>query len=76
MVDSSIQQAILNELGHLPVPKQKQVLDYAVALRGARPKGTPGMELLKFAGTISNEDAKEMIEAIEAGCEQIDESEW
>jgi hypothetical protein len=37
------------------------------------PKGIPGRDLLRFAGTLSPEDAEEMRQAIEEGCEQIDE---
>jgi hypothetical protein len=76
MVDSSIQEAILNELGHLPVQKQQQVLEYAVSLRSTRPKGTPGTELLKFAGTISRDDCELMVEAIEEAFEKVDPNEW
>jgi hypothetical protein len=32
--------------------------------------------LLPFAGTISEADAREMMQAIEEGCEQIDPDEW
>jgi hypothetical protein len=76
MVDADIQQAILSELNQLPVPKQRQVLEYVVSLRTSRPKGASGKDLLQFAGTLGDEDAREMMEAIEAGCEQIDEDEW
>jgi hypothetical protein len=37
-------------------------------------KGTPGKELLRFAGTISPEDCRRMAEAIEVGCERVDPS--
>ena len=39
-------------------------------------RGTSGKELLKFVGTISKEDLEIMKQAIEEGCEQINESEW
>lgn len=43
-----------------------------------KPKGTPGKDLLRFAGTISAEDADEMMRAIEEGCERIepDDDAW
>jgi hypothetical protein len=76
MVDSIIQEAILNELGHLPIQKQQQVLEYAVSLRSTRPNGTPARELLKFAGTINSEDCESMQEAIEEAFEKVDPNEW
>lgn len=39
-------------------------------------KGTPGRELLRFAGTIPPEDCRRMEEAIEAGCERVDPGAW
>ena len=39
-------------------------------------KGTPGTELLRFAGTIPTEDCRRMEEAIEAGCERVDPGAW
>ena len=38
--------------------------------------GTPGKQLLRFAGTISSEDLQSMSQAIEKDCEQIDLNEW
>jgi hypothetical protein len=32
--------------------------------------------LLKFAGILSPEEAKAMMDAIEEGCERIDANEW
>ena len=42
----------------------------------ARPRSAAGRDLQHLAGTISPEDAREMREAIEQGCEQVDEREW
>jgi hypothetical protein len=42
----------------------------------ARPHSAAGKDLLSLAGTLSTEDAREMNEAIEQGCEQVDEHEW
>jgi hypothetical protein len=40
------------------------------------PKGIPGVQLLRFAGSIPPEDVTEMKEAIEQGCERADDCEW
>jgi hypothetical protein len=42
----------------------------------ARPHSSAGKALRHLAGTISPEDAGQMREAIEQGCEQVDEREW
>jgi hypothetical protein len=39
-------------------------------------KGVPGRQLLRFAGSIPANDLQTMTQAIEAGCEGIDRSEW
>jgi hypothetical protein len=41
-----------------------------------RPRSAAGKDLRYLAGTISPEDASQMREAIEQGCEQVDEREW
>jgi hypothetical protein len=41
-----------------------------------RPRSAAGKDLLSLAGTLPPEDAHEMREAIEHGCEQVDEREW
>lgn len=72
----SIKHEILEELERLPDEDQHRVLDFARTLGRTIPKGTPGRELLRFAGVISDEDAEQMNAAIEEGCEQVDVDEW
>jgi hypothetical protein len=77
--DPAIQSELLTYLGQLPIVDQARVVDFARSLADSeKPKkvGVPGKDLLRFAGTITEEDARQMIEAIEAGCEQIDASKW
>lgn len=38
-------------------------------------KGTPGIDLLQFAGTLRAEDAEEMMQAIERDCRKVDVNE-
>jgi hypothetical protein len=40
------------------------------------PKGTPGHQLLKFAGTIPPDDLQLMSEAIETDCRKVELNEW
>jgi hypothetical protein len=74
-----IQSELLSYLGQLPADEQARVVDFARTLATSpvsKQVGTPGKNLLRFAGTISHEDARQMIDAIEEGCEQIDANEW
>jgi hypothetical protein len=76
MIDLTFQNELLKQIDQLPSDLQEQVLVYAKSLKSTTPQGTPGRELLRFAGTISDEDAQEMMKAIEEGCEQIDYDKW
>jgi len=64
-----VQQEIAKRVGKLPPAAQEQVLRYVTSLA---PAGKKGSELLQFSGTLDPLCAKEMIEAIEEGCERID----
>ncbi len=66
---------IHTELGGLPLDAQQSVLEYVRALKQSR-KGTPGSLLMRHAGSITSDDARQMMDAIEAGCEQVDPNEW
>lgn len=76
MLDSATQNDLLKEVEQLSPPLQRKVVDFAHSLAQARPRGTPGRQLLKFAGILSPEEAKAMMDAIEEGCERIDANEW
>lgn len=72
IVNSTFEQALQEVMSALPTNERERVLEYARARRDALPRGTPGRELLKFAGTISSGDLQVMTAAIEAGCERVD----
>ena len=72
----NLKKELLEQIEKLTPLQQKQVLDFALELSGELAKHYPGKNLLQFAGTISPEDLEIMKQAIEEGCEQIDESEW
>jgi hypothetical protein len=60
----------------LPARMQRRVLDYARALAESTPEGTPGDELLKFAGIMTPSEADEFLRGIEEDCERVDPNEW
>ena len=74
-MSTDLPSQIHSEVAELDVDKQRQVLAYLRALKQA-PQGITGAELKELAGLLSSEDAKSMIDAIEAGCEQVDTNGW
>ncbi|UCH96008.1 MAG: hypothetical protein JSV88_03935 [Candidatus Aminicenantes bacterium] len=77
MQQMTVREQIERELDVLSVNMQRKILDYITHLSGPGiPPGVPGKELLKFAGTLADEDARELTQIIEEGCERIDYNEW
>ena len=76
MLDAAIQNDLLKEVERLSPPLQRKVVNYAHSLAQPRPRGTPAKQLLKYAGILSPEEAKAMMDAIEEGCERIETNEW
>ena len=75
-MDTPIVNKVVEQLRDLPQELQWRVLEFARALAQSTPRGVPGRQLRRFAGTISPEDAELMRDAIERGCEQVDTNEW
>ncbi|NJL41979.1 MAG: hypothetical protein HC840_06685 [Leptolyngbyaceae cyanobacterium RM2_2_4] len=67
---------VVEQLKVMPQPLQRQVLEFVRSLIKAEVRGTPGQQLLRFAGSIPSDDLQLMCEAIEQDCEQIDVDEW
>ncbi len=74
-MSTDLPSQIHTELGGLEPDAQRRVLEYVRSLKQNR-KGMSGSALKKHAGSISSTDAKSMIDAIEAGCEQVNLDEW
>jgi mRNA-degrading endonuclease RelE of RelBE toxin-antitoxin system len=64
MIDAAIQSELLKELEQLPPLLQRKVVDFAHSLAESRPRGTPGDQLLRFAGTMTHEEAQEFLKAV------------
>lgn len=69
-------EEIVRHLETFSPAKQRQVLDFTLGLAGEGPKGIPLQELLEFVGMFPPEDLKEIKQAIEEDCSQVDTSEW
>jgi hypothetical protein len=76
LIYSVITEELLKQFNQLPMEFQKKVLEFARALNATTPKGKPGKDLLKFAGTIDGDSLKVMEEAIEYDCERVDTNGW
>lgn len=74
MTTAELQAALLERLGHLQPGLQRRVLDFADALVRSEPRDVRGESLFRFAGTFDSDSLREMEEAIEEGCEQVDAS--
>jgi hypothetical protein len=76
MISHSFQRELHESLESLDAAQQRQVLAYAKSLQRTAMKGTPGAALLKFAGSLAEADAAEVLQAIEEGCEKVDPHGW
>lgn len=75
-MDTLIVDEVVENLKQLPLEFQQRVLDFTRALTTSMPRGIPGQQLLRFAGSISAQDVELMKEAIEQGCGQVDAHGW
>ena len=77
MQQMSIKGQITKEIDVLPLNMQKKVLEFIKILREPTvANGTPGNNLMKFAGIMTEEEADELAQIIEDGCERIDYNDW
>ena len=76
MIDTSLRDELLREMEQLSPSLQRRVLDYARAMVESTPQGTPGHELLEFAGIMTPAEADEFLRVIEEGCERVDPNDW
>ena len=68
-------EAIVEELKTLPPQRLEQAADYIHRLHaGSRLERKAALR--RTAGSLTNEEADEMVRIIEEGCEQIDERDW
>lgn len=58
-------EEVVEQLKVMPQPLQRQVLEFVRSLAKAEVRGTPGQQLLRFAGSIPSDDLQSMREAIE-----------
>jgi hypothetical protein len=76
VIDPATKDEMLRQLEQLPAELQRRVLEFARSLAPDRLQGTAGSSLLRFAGTMPPQDAAEIRQAIEDGCEQVHADRW
>ena len=69
--EKTIIYEIIEKLEQLSEQQQKQILEYVKAMLQGAPQGTPGRELLRFAGAIPMEEIEQIRQAIDQDCERI-----
>ena len=72
----TITDEVVEQLRGMPQHFQRQVLEFVRTLIEMEVRGTPGQQLLRFAGSIPSDDLQLMREAIKQDCERIDIGEW
>lgn len=75
-MSSEIRDEIVREIDRMPEQLQVRVLNYVQGLKTDSPVGVEASRLLEFCGRISEEDGALMLQAIEEGCEQVNEDAW
>lgn len=73
---TQLEEKLHASFGRLSEQEQQKVVEFAQALETGKPRGAKGSEIMHLAGTLSDEDAAEMMKAIEEGCGQIDYDGW
>jgi hypothetical protein len=71
-----ISQKIAKQVEQLPPAMQEQVLRFVTSLPTTVPIGEKGADLLQFSGSLDSPSARQMTEAIDRECEQVDDSQW
>ena len=72
MVIPAIRDRILSDLDRLEPEQQNRAAELVHGLVLKDRRGTPGKELLRFAGILDDESAREIRQAIEEGCGRVE----
>jgi len=76
MVNLEIKKKLIEDLNNLSFDSQKKVQEFAHALLITQSRGKSGKEMIKFSGILKHDDAGELKQIIESGCEKVDADEW
>ncbi|MEM6796333.1 MAG: hypothetical protein AAF725_20345 [Acidobacteriota bacterium] len=76
MVLPTVKEQILSDLERMAPHQQKRAAELVRNLVTPLPKGASIEDLMRVSGTLDDESAREMMEAIEEGCGQVDPDAW
>jgi hypothetical protein len=76
MVVPAVKEQILSDLDQLSPAQQLRAAKLVHELVSPLPRGASVEDLLKIAGTLDDEAARELTAAIAEGCERVDLDEW
>jgi hypothetical protein len=76
VVQPAIKEQILSDLDRLSPEQQQRAAELVHGLVNPRLQGASIEDLLTVAGTLDEESAREMREAVEESCERVDLEEW
>lgn len=78
MVNSVLEERLIQTFRQLDGDQQQRVVDFASQLQTPLPPGTPGEALAALAREIDfpRDDLAEIVAAIEEDCERIDWGGW
>jgi len=72
----ALERELHERLSMLRPEQRRQVLEYARALSEGQRRGVSGKALLRFAGTLSPDEAEAFKRDVEEGCERVDPDGW
>jgi hypothetical protein len=72
----NVGQEIAKQVEKLPPDMQEQVLRFVASLSTSAPAGEKGARLRQFSSSLDSVSARQMSQAIEEECEQVDAGEW
>jgi hypothetical protein len=71
-----VRQEIAKQVEKLPPDMQEQVLRFVSSLSVPAPVGENGARLRQFSSSLDSVSARQMIQAIDEECEQVDFGQW
>lgn len=75
MLQTSVKDEIISQLDRLTAEDQQKVLRLVQSMAPQLPPAQPVENLLRYVGSIPQDDLQAMAAAIEEECERIDQSE-
>ncbi|MCE9552665.1 MAG: hypothetical protein K8T91_04710 [Planctomycetes bacterium] len=76
MIQKHIKDELLEQFDKLTPELQRRVVKFAQETALESPRGARGADLVRFVGTISADESRQLREAIDEACEQVDPHAW